>query len=171
MPSRVVSLALALSFTSLATLTGCGGAVQTPVARSAHEGSAPAPNVAVSDDAFADAVRALLEANPGTAERAGRLAGVEARQMARAVARFKKKEPLRGLASVIGGLEIVHRGELTAGILGPDGPEALRGAARELSARGDEGRAQAIFDIWSRIAVKDDKAEIQSHLDALALWL
>ncbi len=169
MHSRVGRVLLALSF---APLLGCGGAVRSGGgARVAHEGSAPAPNVAVSEDAFPDAVRALIEATPGRAERAGRLAGVEARQMERALARFKKKEPLRGLASVVGGLQIVRKGELSPAVLGPAGPEALRGAARELSARGDEGRAQGVFEIWSRVAAPADKAEIQSHLDALALWM
>ena len=141
------------------------------VARMAREGAPPPANVAVSEDAFADAVRALIEASPGSSERAARLAGVEARQMQRAVSRFKRKESLLGLASVVGGLQLVRKGELNPAILGPAAPEALRGAARELSARGDEGRAQAIFEIWSRLAAPADKAEIQSHLDALALWM
>jgi tetratricopeptide (TPR) repeat protein len=127
--------------------------------------------MAVSEDAFPEAVRSLIEASPGSAERASRLAGVEARQMERASRRFKKKEPLRGLASLIGGLQLVHKGELSATVLGPDGAEALRGAARELSNRGDEGRAQGVFEIWSRVAAPADKAEIQGHLDALALWM
>ena len=170
MPSRVVT-ALAFSLV-VAFGSGCGGAVQSGASvRVAHEGSAPAPNVAVSEDAFPDAVRALIESTPGSPERAGRLAGVEARQMERAVARFKKKEPVRGLASVLGALQLIRRGELTPAILGPAAPEALRSAARELSARGDEGRAQGIFEIWSRVAPPADKAEIQGHLDALALWM
>jgi tetratricopeptide (TPR) repeat protein len=173
MPLRAGRLALAVSLASiLAPVVACGGAVQSPaVARIAREGSPPPANLAVSEDAFPDAVRALIEANPGSSERAARLAGVEARQMQRAVSRFKRKEPVRALASVVGALELVRKGELNPSILGPDAPEAFRGAARELSARGDEGRAQAIFEIWSRIAAPADKAEIQSHLDALALWM
>ncbi len=159
-----------LAFASL-SLVGCGGAVQTRAAsRVPREGVAP-PDVAVSEDAFPDAVRALLESGPGSAERTARLAGVEARQMERAVARFKRKEPRRALASLVGGLALLHRGELGATTLGPGGPDALRGAARELSASGDEGRAQAVFEIWSRIAAPADKADIQSHLDALSLWM
>jgi tetratricopeptide (TPR) repeat protein len=160
-----------LSLVGLTSLAGCGGAVQRPASRIGREGNAPAPNVAVSEDAFPDAVRALLESSPQSAERAGRLAGVEARQMERAAGRFNRKEPLRGLASLVGGLQLVHKGELNATILGPSGTDALRGAARELSNRGDEGRAQAVFEIWSRVAAPADKAEIQSHLDALALWM
>ena len=156
--------------------SGCGGRGPPANGRARAgrrtRGIAPAANLAVSDDAFPDAVQALLAAAPGSSERSARLAGVEARQMQRAVARFKNKEPLRGLASVVGGLALVHKGELNPG--DPRArrlPEALRGAARELSTRGDEGRAQAIFEIWSRVAGPADKAEIQSHLDALALWM
>ncbi|HEY2515778.1 MAG TPA: hypothetical protein VGI39_33140 [Polyangiaceae bacterium] len=165
---RVSGLAFALS---LASLVGCGGAAQSGKgARLAGEGG-PAANIAVTDDAFPEAVRALVASAPGTQERASRLAGVEARQMQRALDRFRAHESTRGLATVLGGLALVHTGELTASLLGPAGPEALRSAAKELSARGDEGRAQAIFDIWSRIATPADKAEIQGHLDALALWM
>jgi tetratricopeptide (TPR) repeat protein len=167
--AAAVRIAIALS---LASLVGCGAAVKSPVVgRVAREGAAPPARGAVSEDAFAGAVRALIEASPGSAERGARLAGVESLQMQRAVARFKRKEPLRGLASVVGGLQLVRKGELNPSILGPAAPEALRGAARELSARGDEGRAQAVFEIWSRIAAPADKPEIQSHLDALALWM
>jgi tetratricopeptide (TPR) repeat protein len=168
MLSDSVRLAVALSLLSLAA---CGGAVPHPVARVAGERNAPPADVAVSDDAFPQAVQALLAASPGSAERSARLAGVEARQMVRAVARFKNREPLRALTSVVGALELVHKGELDPSILGPGAPDALRGAARELSARGDEGRAQAVFEIWSRIAAPADKPEIQTHLDALALWM
>ena len=164
-------LTLALSLVSLASVTACGGAAQHPTARVAGERSAPPADVAVSDDAFPGAVQALLAAKPGSAERAARLAGVEAKQMQRAVNRFKNKEPLRGLTSVVGGLELIRKGELTPSMLGPGAPEALRGAARELSARGDEGRAQAIFQIWSRVAADADKKEIQTHLDAISLWM
>jgi tetratricopeptide (TPR) repeat protein len=167
--ARQSCLAVSATLVALA-LAGCGGAVQAGP-RVAHEGAAPPPSVAVSDDAFPEAVRALFVSQPGSAEHEARLQGVEARQMERALERFKNKEPTRGLAAVEGGLTLVHSGELTPSLLGPNAPEALRGAARELGNRGDEGRAQAIFEIWSRVAGPNDKAEIQSHLDALALWM
>jgi len=151
---------------------GCGGApLAGGGAHLARESNAPDASLAVSDDAFADAVRALLAAAPGSAERASRLAGVEARQMERAATRFKNREPRRGLASVLGGLAIVHKGELAPSMLGPFGADALRGASRELSSRGDEGRAEAVFEIWMKVASAADKPEIQGHLDALAAWM
>jgi tetratricopeptide (TPR) repeat protein len=165
-----IRLALALS---LAALVGCGGgAGRAGGARSPGERGGPSATIAVTDDAFAESVRALLAAPPGSAERANRLAGVEARQMERAATRFKAKSTKRAVASVLGGLKLLRTGELVdAGMLGPSGPDALRGAAKELSARGDEGRAQAIFEIWSRVAKPEEKPEIQQHLDALALWM
>jgi tetratricopeptide (TPR) repeat protein len=164
-------VALAVAFGSLASTLGCGGAPLAGGAHLARESNAPDAQLAVSDDAFAEAVRALLAAEPGSAERASRLAGVEARQMERAASRFKNREPRRGLASVLGGLAIVHKGELAPSMLGPFGAEALRGAARELSSRGDEGRAEAVFEIWMKIASAADKPDIQGHLDALAAWM
>jgi len=169
---RLAALAVSLaSLVPIASTVGCGGAPLASGTHLAHEASAPEASLAVSDDAFAGAVRALLASAPGSADRASRLAGVEARQMERAATRFKNREPRRGLASVLGGLALVHKGELASGLLGPAGPEALRGAARELSTRGDEGRAEATFEIWMRIAAPADKPEIQGHLDALASWM
>ena len=45
------------------------------------------------------------------------------------------------------------------------------GAAKELSTRGDEGRARAVFEIWMRLAPDAEKGEIKGHLDALAAWM
>ena len=133
--------------------------------------SSPEASLAVSDDAFAGAVRALLASAPGSADRASRLAGVEARQMERASTRFKNREPRRGLASVLGGLALVHKGELSSGLLGPSGPEALRGAARELRREGTKGARRRRSRSGCRIAAPADKPEIQGHLDALAAWM
>jgi tetratricopeptide (TPR) repeat protein len=112
----------------------------------------------------------LLVSEPGTHERQVRLAGVEARQMARAFARFKMRSAERGLAAVTGGLYLVKPGELTPTLLGPSGPDALRGAAREASVLGDEGRAKALYEILVRIAGDADRADAKTHLDAIDSW-
>ena len=91
--------------------------------------------------------------------------------MERAVARFQRHDAKRGLAEVLGGLELLRAGELREGTLGPAGADAMKGAARELSARGDEGRAEAAFQIWLRVAPPQDRAEIAAHLKALAEWV
>ena len=90
--------------------------------------------------------------------------------MARAAQRFKAHRPARGVAAVTGGLYLIKTGELLPGVLGPSGKDALRAAARELSTRGDEGRARAVYEILSRISNEKERAEIQTHLDALARW-
>jgi hypothetical protein len=125
----------------------------------------------VSDDAFPAAVRDLLRSAPQSKERAARLAGDEARQMVRAAARFKSHAPQRGLATVVGGLKLFRMGELQPQMLGPSARDALRGASKELATRGDEGRARAVYEIWLRLAAPQEKAEVQGHLDAIAMWM
>ena len=103
-----------------ALLVGCGG----PALSAAHHAEMPATPSGLTDGEFAGAVHDLLLATPGTPARAHLLAGVEGRQMQRAVARFRSHEAGRGLAAVVGGLYLMHSGELTSETLGP----AARGA-------------------------------------------
>ena len=153
---------------SAAPLTACGQhRAAHPVVPSERK-SAPTPEV--TDEGFAGAVHDLLVSDLGSSERAVRLAGVEARQMARAFAKFKAKSPERGLAAVTGGLYLVRVGELTPTLLGPAGPDALRGAAREASGKGDEGRAKALYEMFFRIAPEADKVDAKLHLDAINSW-
>jgi tetratricopeptide (TPR) repeat protein len=150
-------------------LMGCGfHAGDRPAAQ--HAERATQATDQVSDDAFAGAVHDLLLSDPGSNERAVRLRAVESRQMSRAAARFKARAPERGLASVSGGLYLVRIGEAVQGALGPDGPDALRGAARELALRGDEGRAQAIYDLLAPLTSGPEKADLLAHLDAIEAW-
>ncbi len=119
---------------------------------------------------FAAAVHDLLLAERGTADRAVRLGAVEARQMARSDARFKSRATDRGLSAVSGGLYFVHVGEQTQRLLGPRGPEALKGALRELSVRGDEGRARSLYDLLLPLVADAERADVLSHLSALDAW-
>ncbi|MGH7271586.1 MAG: hypothetical protein ACREJ3_14240, partial [Polyangiaceae bacterium] len=122
----------------------------------------------MTEDGFAAAVRDLLVSRPGTAERMVRLGAVESRQMMRAAARFNAHAPDRGLAAVSGGLYLIRAGESVQGLLGPSGGEALQHAVREVAARGDEGRAQALYDLLLSIAPDADTRE---HMDALKVWI
>jgi tetratricopeptide (TPR) repeat protein len=162
---RFASLLISLS------LVGCAASGDSRGSRLPSGDRAAAAGLEVSDDAFPAAVRDLLASEPRSQERMTRLAGVEARQMARAANRFKGHAPQRALATVIGGLELVRMGELKPQMFGPGGRDALRGAAKELAARGDEGRARAVYDIWLAIATDAEKPEIQAHLDALSAWI
>jgi len=161
------TLTLALA-TTLVGLAGCGarGGVRGPAL---HGERAPA-STQVSDDGFAAAVHDLLVTDPGTPERAVRLGAVESRQMTRASERFKAHSADRGLAAVSGGLYLLRAGEPVQGIFGPQGADALKGAARELALKGDEGRARAAYDLLSAIASDADKPDIRAHIDALDAW-
>jgi len=133
------------------------------------ERAAPA-SAEVSDDGFAAGVHDLLLSDPGSSERAVRLGAVEARQMTRAEMRFKSHTPERGLTAVSGGLYVMRVGESAQGALGHSGPEALRLAARELSLRGDEGRARAVYDVLLQIAPEAERPAIRAHLAAIDAW-
>ena len=131
---------------------------------------ATAPSAAVSDDGFAAAVRDLLLSDPGSAERAARLAALESRQMARAAARFKAHSGERGLAAVTGALYLVRAGDSTQGLRGLAAVEALGAASRELASRGDEGRSVAVYDLLFQALAQAQRPAIAAHLHAIEDW-
>jgi tetratricopeptide (TPR) repeat protein len=172
--SKLLFAVITLTACSSSLTVGCGGG-SGGGARGPHGERATAADVAVTDDAFAGAVRDLLASDPGSRERAARLDGVEARQMARAAARFKAHDPERGLAAVTGGLYLLRAKELKPTTLGTSAHVALAPAVKELSTRGDEGRARALYEILSRLTIPAgsgtiDKKDVQSHLDAINAW-
>jgi len=124
----------------------------------------------VTEARFPQAVRELLLSEPGGAERKARLAGVLARQMSRASARFDERNPEAGTQAVRGALTLVRTGELTDGALGPDGGKALRGAAAELARRGDDGRARAIYELLVKVLPENERADPREHLEAVKSW-
>jgi hypothetical protein len=124
----------------------------------------------VSDEAFAGAVRDLLASEPNSRERQLRLQGVVGRQMVRVAARFKSKDRERAVSSLQGAMYLVHSGELKNEMLGSQGSEALHAASEEFAKRGDEGRARATYEMLMRISPPKEKAEIKSHLEAIAAW-
>jgi tetratricopeptide (TPR) repeat protein len=164
-PLRRLSFALALVGP---LLVGCGarGPVRGPAL---HAERAPA-TAEVGDDGFASAVHDLLQTDPGTPERRVRVGAVEARQMARASQRFEAHNTERGLAAVSGGIYLLHVGDPVQGVFGPKGADALRGASHELAVRGDEGRAHAAYELLLPLASDAERAEVQSHVDALVDW-
>jgi tetratricopeptide (TPR) repeat protein len=161
-PAVAVALALPL-------LVGCGarGGANAP-AMHAERGTAAGSEV--GDDAFAAAVHDLLVSDPHSAERQARLGAVESRQMSRAAARFHAREVDRGVTAVSGGLYLVRTGEPAQGVLGPQGPDALRAAVHEIASRGDEGRARALYDLLLQVAPPNDRADVRSHIAALDAW-
>jgi tetratricopeptide (TPR) repeat protein len=158
---------VALLAVALGGATGCANRAARPLVPSER---ATAPSTAVSDDAFAGALHDLLVSEPGSHERAERLAGVEAKQMDRAATRFRAHAAQRGTAATLGGLSLIHTGELTQGLLGASGPDALVGSVRDISGRGDEGEARALYEILAKIGADAVKADARQHLDALQAW-
>lgn len=156
------------AFVLASVLVACGP--PGPATKVSHPERGTLASAAVSDDAFAGAVRDLLASEPGSGERETRLGGVAARQMERATARFRSRSADRGLAAVAGGLYLLRTGELGPGTLGAGGPRAIALAAAELSKRGDEGRARAMYEILARIGDDKQKADAKTHLDALLRW-
>ncbi len=124
----------------------------------------------VSDDAFAGAVRDLLASEPNSKERQLRLQGVVARQMIRVATRFKAKDRERAVSSFMGGMYLVHAGELTPDMLGSRGYESLLSASEEFAKRGDEGRARAAYEMLLRVAPPAEKNDIKAHLEAINSW-
>jgi tetratricopeptide (TPR) repeat protein len=125
----------------------------------------------VGDDAFAAAVHDLLVSDPGSAERAVRLGAVEARQMARADARFRARAPERGLAAVTGGIYLVRAGEPLGTLFASGTTPSLVSAVHELSLRGDEGRARALYSLLLLVGPPTVREDARNHLVALSGWI
>jgi tetratricopeptide (TPR) repeat protein len=90
--------------------------------------------------------------------------------MDRALVRFHGASDDRALVSVLGALYLLRTGELDGNVLGPSGQGALLEASRRFAARGDEGRARAVYEMLLRLSSGAEKAPIQAHLDALRAW-
>jgi len=135
-----------------------------------HAERATVAGVAVSDEAFPQAVRDLLASEPQSRERKLRLEGVVARQITRVSKRFKAKSRENAVSSLAGAMYLVRAGELTNEMLGPDGYDALRSASEEFAKKGDEGRARASYEMLMRVTPPKEKADIKAHLDAIAAW-
>jgi tetratricopeptide (TPR) repeat protein len=160
------SLAVVAPLGAAPLLGACAAHTGAAAPVAAPERALP-PQPAVTDDDFSGAVHDLLLSAPGSAERAVRLGAVEARQMTRAASRFRARSSDRGVVAVSGGLYLARVGESLQGMLGPDGPEAIRGAVRELASRGDEGRSRALYDLLMQVA---PDADTKAHVAALDTW-
>ncbi|MCL2723468.1 MAG: hypothetical protein FWD69_03435 [Polyangiaceae bacterium] len=156
----------ALPFATAACGSGRGAGTEVHHAERAQIPTATTANV--NDDAFAGAVRDLLKSEPR--ERSARLSGVVARQMTRVATRYKERDRDRATASLSGAMFLVRTGELTSEMFGPNGYAALRAASEEFARRGDSGRARATYELLSRIASPEEKADIKGHLDAIVAW-
>ncbi len=163
----IVALALVAPGSSL--LAGCANQV-APRAPTMHGERVSPPASQVGDEAFAAAVHDLLVSDPGTAERAVRLGAVEDRQMARAAARFRTRAPDRGLAALSGAIYLVRVGEPVQRAFGAGSVSALESGVHELSVRGDEGRAVALYHLIAQVGPAAGRDDVRGHLAALDSW-
>ena len=161
--------ALVAALASSLVTAGCIGGQGTGAAMPPGEGQL-AP-VDVPDAELGKSVHALLRDGRQTPERLRLLAGVVRRQLAHTVPRFKG-HAARATDGVIGALYLVRTGEGRAEMIGPDGEKALAGAIKRLSARGDEGRAEALMRmrVVALPTASPERAEVEAHLAALAQW-
>lgn len=154
---------------ALIIATGCGTPARHPQISKNGESGGVAPRN-VTDETFGPEVDALLRSTRGTADFSARQKGVTARQMSRAYMRFRMRNPDKGIAALTGALTLLRSGEVTKDTFGVDGVGALRFAAGEFARAGDEGRAQAIYELLVRTTSPAEKAEVQEHLKAIEAW-
>ncbi len=164
---RVHAAALALS---LAT-AGCFGSQQTPTPNNGRVEGRINP-VDVPDGQFAADLHRVLRDGKASPERLALLAGVVRRQLAHAAQRFGAGHDARATESVIGALYLIRTGEGRSEMIDAAAEKALAGAVDRVSARGDEGRAEALMRM--RVAALDPaspvRRAIEEHLGALEQW-
>jgi hypothetical protein len=128
--------------------------------------------VDVPDAEFAQNLHEVLLGGKPTADRLGLLVGVVRRQLAHAGQRFTTGHDIRATEGVLGALYLVRTGEGRGEMVDAAGEKALAGAITRVSARGDEGRAEALLRM--REAALDPaspaRKEIDAHLAALSTW-
>jgi tetratricopeptide (TPR) repeat protein len=128
------------------------------------------PEVAVSEEQLAGAVRDLISSEPGGREREQRLHGVIARQIQLVEERFVSKNRQGAIASLLGAMYLVRTGELTAEVLGPRAHVALSKVSEELAKTGDAHRARAAYEMLLRVAPPSERPDILGHLSAISAW-
>jgi hypothetical protein len=169
LPRRLLSLAGVLALS-----TGCNlSNTPPPLPPPPRPPAGPVEPEAISEDAFARAAESLLRQGTPTAQRQALLAGVVQRQMQHAVERLKARQTERGLNTVLGGLYLIRAGEYRPQMLQGPGEQALALAADAIAATGDEGRAQALYQL-RRSALPDNhpaQRDLQEHLEALQRWV
>jgi tetratricopeptide (TPR) repeat protein len=157
---------VALVGTSLPVTTGCAASQQGTRA----EG--PVQAVDVPDAKFAADLHQILRDGRPTPERLALLTGVVRRQLQHAANRFASGHDARATEAVLGALYLVRTGEGRGEMVDANGEKALAGAVDRTSARGDEGRAEALMRM--RLAALDPaspaRKEIEEHLRALTDW-
>jgi cellulose synthase operon protein C len=169
---RATSRVFGCAAVGLALLVaGCGGAragARGPAAGDGVIGTVtPRP---VDDAAFAGSAYRVLMGTDSGEERASLLAGVVARQLARAQARFDAEEPESGLLAVEGAFLLMRRGEFRREGLLRAAPTLAAGAA-EAARLGEEGYALALYSLLDGLlGPGPERDDVRTHLAAMAAF-
>ncbi len=156
----------------VAALLGCNGSVQKPKPPEPGAGK-NLPPVALTESDFPFAAHRVLREGGHSSKRSALLAGVVQSQLAHAAQHFARGDADRGTQAVCGALALLRIGEQRQDMFtAPGGDQALVGALKKVSARGDEGRAQALLTLRARLLPADSpqQKELAGHLASLAEW-
>lgn len=152
-------------------LSGCSGARaggRGPASGDAAIGTVT-PRV-IDDAAFAGGAYNLLMGTEGGWERASLLAGVVARQLERAKARFEADEPESGLLALQGAFLLMRRGEFRREGL-TQGARVLAAGAAEAARLGQEGYTLALYSLLDgMLGPGAERDDVRLHLAAMAAF-
>jgi cellulose synthase operon protein C len=170
--ARASSRVLGCTLVGLAFLAaGCGGA--RAGGRGAAAGDAALGTVtpqSVDDAAFAGGAYRVLMGTDSGMQRASLLAGVVARQLERAKARFEADETESGLLALEGAFLLMRRGEFRREGFREAAPVLGAGAA-EAARLGQEGFALALYSLLDRMLPPGrERDDVRTHLAAMAAF-
>jgi len=166
----------ARKYSSFSALTLCLGlglapacAVHPPHAKAPRAVlNAAGPVTPVGDEVFAQSAYRVLVNGDASLERSNLLAGVVARQLQRARARFDAGERDAGLAAMTGAFYLMRAGEFRSEALtGAD--SVLSAGAAEVARLGQEGYALTLYNLLrQKLPSGPEKKEVEAHLEAMA---
>ncbi len=169
-PSSVfwLCLSLALPLSSFACVPRSTG----PQSVSGLPNILPSP---IEDRDFAEHLHTLLKgASPDQKGAALRL-GVVKQQLSHASARFDRGAEDRGMKSVLGAFYLLRQGDPSTPLVDASTARAIDGAIRRVSARGDLGKARALYNLVLSAKkagnLPGPSAEVEGHIADLDRWV
>jgi hypothetical protein len=152
-----------------AFLSACSGSFTPKPVTPVQVAAEPLSPMVLEETAFAPSLKQLLVDGTPSGTRQHLLAGVVHHQILRAGKYFQAGHDEAGLAALSGGLLLARSGELRAAMF--VGTKATLLAAASAGARaGDEGGAEAYFQLVRAQLSPAERAETDQHLSALYAW-
>ncbi len=154
----------------LLLVLGCSGGAVPPPVDAAGLSQVPITQVELSREDFGPKMVRLLGEGNATGERLNDLVAAVRHQLRRAQHYFEHGHVEAGVDAVTGALLMVRAGEFRQEML-VDVEHSVREAANAVARLGDEGRAQAFYELLA-LTLPDgpDKDVVLSHLEAIAAW-